>query len=84
MQPWKSKAERERLLQSIVLEEAKIRVGTDLENFSLRCERRVREQLRLRGVSVIIIWWIIRFVLWSIIQEFFFSAKADQLRSQQA
>ena len=75
---------RNQLLEDIVIEEANVRVGTDLQDFSRRCERRARKELRLRGISVIIVWWIVKFVLWSIIQEFFFSAKADELRSKQA
>lgn len=79
-----SKTERNAALREIVSREAQLRVGVDLENFAKRCERRTREELRARGISTIIIWWIIKFVLWSIIQEFFFSAEADRLRSQQA
>lgn len=84
MQPWKSKTERDALLAEIIRHEGRLRVGDNPEAFRMRAERRIREELQMRSVGVIVIWWTIHFVAYYLIEEFFWSAEAEQMRSCQA
>ena len=65
---------------SLIALEARVALGDELEPFAERVKARVRVDLRAKAVPVWLIWFILRFVLWYLIEKWFFSQEADIVR----
>lgn len=80
---WESNEARTRWVNQRIYDESAIYLGGSLADFSYRCKVRIRNDLKAKSVPAIVIWWIIRFVVMALIEYYFFSEAADEVRARE-
>lgn len=77
---WTNRDERTRWINLQIRKEAGIKLGNSIDGFSDRVATRCRLEMQTAGISSIVIWWIVKFIVIQLVEYFFFSSEADAIR----